>query len=227
MNWLPRFALPSRHSRETCSTGTSGRGRLFVYLAVTVIALLLSYQLVLNHESLSAVSRWAVGKRPASGIDHVESNPDTGATDQQLESQPPREKELVLAAMSYSNMSWVEENLPQWHTNIYRADVRPGKADLTVPVNKGNEAMVFLTFVSLSLLWSDYRRLTLVSVILLIVTRVCPTSWSSCMEVGINGITITHYMVCLLQDTMPLRSYLPVNLTMSHLIASRLRHLHQ
>ena len=149
MNWLPRFALPSRHSRETGSTGTTGRGRLFVYLAVTVIALLLSYQLVLNRESLSSVSRWAVGKGLAPGIDHAESNPETGTTDQQLESHPPREKELVLAAMSYSNMSWVQENVPQWHTNIYRADVPPGKADLTVPVNKGNEAMVFLTFVYL------------------------------------------------------------------------------
>lgn len=147
MNWLPRFALPSRHSRETGSTGTTGRGRLFVYLAVTLIALLLSYQIVLNRESLNSVSRWAVGKGLAPGIDHTESNPETGATDQQLESQPPREKELVLAAMSYSNMSWVQENVPQWHTNIYRADVPPGQADLTVPVNKGNEAMVFLTFV--------------------------------------------------------------------------------
>ncbi|GLI79833.1 hypothetical protein PoHVEF18_008174 [Penicillium ochrochloron] len=44
-------------------------------------------------------------------------------------------------------MSWVQENLPNWYTNIYRADVPPGEADLTVPVNKGNEAMVFLTYI--------------------------------------------------------------------------------
>lgn len=209
MNWLPHFALPNRHSRETGSTGTTGRGRLFVYLAVTVIALLLSYQLVLNRESLSSVSRWAVGKGLAPAVNHDESDPETGATQvQQLESPPPRKKELVLAAMSYSNMSWVQENVPQWYTNIYRADVPPGKADLTVPVNKGNEAMVFLTFVYLSLLWSDYRGLTSSSVILSIATRVFPTSWSSCMEVGISGITIIHYMVCILQDTVPLTTFI-------------------
>lgn len=58
----------------------------------------------------------------------------------------PREKELVIAAMSSSNMSWVEDHVPDdWYANIYRADLAPGEAELTVPVNKGNEAMVFLT----------------------------------------------------------------------------------
>lgn len=152
MNWFPRFIFPSRNARETGST--SGRGRVFVYLALTVIALLLSYQLVLNRESLSSVSRWATGKGLRPGVNHAESvvgiRPEDqnlgGESDDQQASQPLREKELVLAAMSYSDMSWVEENLPNWYTNIYRADVPPGEADLTVPVNKGNEAMVFLTY---------------------------------------------------------------------------------
>jgi hypothetical protein len=156
MNWLPRFTFPSRNARETGST--TGRGRLFVYLALTVIALLLSYQLVLNRESLSSVSRWATGKGLRPGVNHTEPIPEAhqeqgedqnsgGKSEEQPVLQQFREKELVLAAMSYSNMSWVQENLPNWYTNIYRADVPPGEADLTVPVNKGNEAMVFLTYV--------------------------------------------------------------------------------
>jgi hypothetical protein len=44
-------------------------------------------------------------------------------------------------------MSWVDENIPEWYTNIYRADASPEQADLTVPANRGNEAMVFLTYV--------------------------------------------------------------------------------
>jgi hypothetical protein len=152
MNWFPRFTFPSRNARE--SGPKSGRGRLFVYLALTVIALLLSYQLVLNRESFSSVSRWATGKGLRPGVNHPESV--AGAHDVVHNSggefdEQPREKELVLAAMSYSNMSWVQENLPDWYTNIYRADVPPGEADLTVPVNKGNEAMVFLTYVHLLL----------------------------------------------------------------------------
>ncbi|KAJ5907211.1 uncharacterized protein N7473_004127 [Penicillium subrubescens] len=148
MNWFPRFTFPSRNARDTGPK--TGRGRLFVYLALTVIALLLSYQLVLNRESLSSVSTWATGKGLRPGVNHTE--PVAGAHDEvhnpggKFEEQP-REKELVLAAMSYSDMSWVQENLPNWHTNIYRADVPPGEADLTVPVNKGNEAMVFLTYI--------------------------------------------------------------------------------
>jgi hypothetical protein len=126
-----------------------------VYLALTAIALLLSYQLVLNRESFSSVSRWAAGKGLTSAVNHAESNSQMQSgnqtsdvkTEEQLVAQQPRKKELVLAAMSYSNMSWVQENVPNWYTNIYRADVPPGEAALTVPVNKGNEAMVFLTYV--------------------------------------------------------------------------------
>ena len=60
-----------------------------------------------------------------------------------------KDKELVFAATSSSNMSWVQEELPSWTANIYRADDK--EAALTVPVNKGNEAMVYLTFVVTSI----------------------------------------------------------------------------
>lgn len=58
-----------------------------------------------------------------------------------------KDKELIFAATSMSDMSWVTEELPTWSANIYRTDAED--AVLPVPVNKGNEAMVYLTFVSL------------------------------------------------------------------------------
>lgn len=59
------------------------------------------------------------------------------------------QKELVIAAMKNSDMSWVEDNISaDWVVNIYRADLPEGEAEFTVPDNKGNEAMVYLTCVS-------------------------------------------------------------------------------
>lgn len=247
MNWLPRFAFPTRHSRETGSS--TGRRRLFVYLAVTVIALLLSYQLVLNREALSSVSQWAVGKGLAPAVEHVNPIPETGPTEDQpqepsenekadggpesqLESQRPQEKELVLAAMSYSNMSWVQENVPHWYTNIYRADVPPGEADLTVPVNKGNEAMVFLTFVylfpdmiprskadiDLSYIIDRYDSLPDVVVFM----HGGRYQWHN--DNPLYGMYLAEYRAL---DIFLLRNFFPTGLTRSCLTPSRLRHIHQ
>lgn len=65
-----------------------------------------------------------------------------------------KDKELVFAATSMSDMSWVVDELPTWSANIYRTDSED--AVLPVPVNKGNEAMAYLTFVPLA-----YSRLVL------------------------------------------------------------------
>ncbi|KAJ6115472.1 Protein of unknown function DUF3431 [Penicillium sp. IBT 16267x] len=64
-----------------------------------------------------------------------------------LSKHTPNEKELVVAAMKKSNMSWVDNHVSaDWVVRIYRADVPKGEAELTVPENKGNEAMVYLTY---------------------------------------------------------------------------------
>ncbi|KAJ5104341.1 hypothetical protein NUU61_001688 [Penicillium alfredii] len=60
-------------------------------------------------------------------------------------SPKPLETELVFAAMQSTDMSWVDEHLSDRRVSIYRAD-GPPEANLTVPVNKGDEAMVYLTF---------------------------------------------------------------------------------
>ncbi len=52
--------------------------------------------------------------------------------------------ELVVASVKAEDTSWFHTHLPSWHKNIYVAD-DPG-APLTVPRNKGREAMVYLTY---------------------------------------------------------------------------------
>ena len=51
--------------------------------------------------------------------------------------------EFVVASMKDDDTSWFKEYIPQWKANIYAVD--DPSAPLTVPENKGREAMVYLT----------------------------------------------------------------------------------
>lgn len=51
--------------------------------------------------------------------------------------------EMVIASMQRENVTWLHDYLKDWKKNIYVVD--DPKAPLTVPTNKGREAMVFLT----------------------------------------------------------------------------------
>ncbi|CAG8287734.1 unnamed protein product [Penicillium salamii] len=142
-------------SRARCLTPS----RIFLFLGLAATLLLLSYQLILyrsteelgvlvgnespNTESVSAP------EPPLSTTESVKQQPTPEPTPEPIpesipEPAPAPTKELVFAAMEASNMSWVEEHLPEWTANIYRADASQG---LTVPINKGNEAMVYLTYI--------------------------------------------------------------------------------
>ncbi|KAJ6155859.1 hypothetical protein N7470_006425 [Penicillium chermesinum] len=134
--------------------GVARRSRIFIYLALAVIALLLSYQLVLNHGSLESVSPW--GKTSVGGAKQDVAEPPTysvgslngthlNGTAASGGSPGTPEKELVVAAMRDSDMAWVAENVPDWTMTIYRADADKSEYNFTVPRNKGNEAMVYLT----------------------------------------------------------------------------------
>lgn len=156
----------------------AGRSRIFLYLGLTAVFLLASYQLILNRELLGSVADWATetafpSLADSSGDENGNGNGNGNATENEIATAigavnvtiptssesikiaptetpavpVPREKELVLAAMRSSNMSWVSDHLPGWYTNIYRADASPEEANLTVPANRGNEAMVYLTYV--------------------------------------------------------------------------------
>lgn len=113
------------------------RLRGFLYLVLGAVLLLLFY-LVLNQKAIG----FAAYLR-ADHIPHAIPLPKPNTPLNYL----PRVKELVLAAKLDSKMSWVEESLPGWRANIYRVDALANEAPLTVPVNKGNEAMPYLTYV--------------------------------------------------------------------------------
>jgi hypothetical protein len=53
--------------------------------------------------------------------------------------------ELVVASMKKENVTWLDNYLLDWKKNIYVVD--DPNAPLTVAVNKGREAMVFLTYI--------------------------------------------------------------------------------
>lgn len=133
MRW---FSSPLRDCVSPRDVSVS-RSRVFIYLGLAVTLLLLSYQLILDRGPDIGTSWTAIqGIIVAGDDDRFVPDP-----------VQPAEKELVLAAMQSSNMSWVEENLSDWQVNIYRADAKHEDVGLTVPVNKGNEAMVYLTYV--------------------------------------------------------------------------------
>lgn len=52
--------------------------------------------------------------------------------------------EIVVASMAEEDTTWLAEYLPEWKTNIYV--VNDARARLTVPMNKGRESMVYLTY---------------------------------------------------------------------------------
>jgi hypothetical protein len=54
------------------------------------------------------------------------------------------EKELVVASLVGDDISWLDEPFSDWKTNIYV--VNDPNASLTVPKNKGREAMAYLTY---------------------------------------------------------------------------------
>ncbi|TVY32702.1 hypothetical protein LOCC1_G008776 [Lachnellula occidentalis] len=53
-------------------------------------------------------------------------------------------KTFVVASLEKDDVSWLHKYLPEWHISRYVAD--NASANLTVPKNKGQEAMVYLTY---------------------------------------------------------------------------------
>jgi hypothetical protein len=61
----------------------------------------------------------------------------------ELSTQPAQTVELVISSLKKENASWYPVYFPRWKSNIYVVD--DPAAPLTVPQNKGHEAMVYLT----------------------------------------------------------------------------------
>ncbi|KAF2812534.1 uncharacterized protein BDZ99DRAFT_461206 [Mytilinidion resinicola] len=55
------------------------------------------------------------------------------------------EKELVVASLRGDDTSWLDDFFPDWIKSVYVAN--DNTAPLTVPVNKGREAMAYLTYI--------------------------------------------------------------------------------
>ncbi|VUC20656.1 unnamed protein product [Clonostachys rosea] len=70
------------------------------------------------------------------------SRPETESTPKK---STENDVEMVVASMKKENTTWLYDYLLDWKKNIYVVD--DPTAALTVPVNKGREAMVFLTYI--------------------------------------------------------------------------------
>lgn len=57
----------------------------------------------------------------------------------------PHKQAIVVASLQADETSWIHEHLPEWYLFRYVADDK--HAELSVPENKGREAMVYLTYV--------------------------------------------------------------------------------
>jgi hypothetical protein len=53
--------------------------------------------------------------------------------------------EIVVASLQSEDTAWVHRHLPDWSRSVYIVD--DPSAELTVPKNKGREAMVYLRYV--------------------------------------------------------------------------------
>lgn len=53
------------------------------------------------------------------------------------------EKRLVVASLKADDTTWLQRRLPQWPVSRYIVDDKD--ANLTVPIKKGRESMVYLT----------------------------------------------------------------------------------
>jgi hypothetical protein len=51
--------------------------------------------------------------------------------------------QFVVSSLKNDDTAWLGQNFPDWKTNVYVVD--DNAAPLKVPVNKGREAMVYLT----------------------------------------------------------------------------------
>ena len=75
--------------------------------------------------------------------------------------KPQFRTELVVASLKGDDTSWLHEHFPDWKANIYIVDDQ--KAEMTVPTNKGREAMVYLTWVQIALVQQIPNRIFTVS----------------------------------------------------------------
>lgn len=68
-----------------------------------------------------------------------------------IEKPAPERIMLVVASQTTDNTTWLDGSFPSWEKSVYLTDA---PSNLSVPVNKGRESMVYLTFVTLSMIYT-------------------------------------------------------------------------
>ena len=119
-SFLKTLPLPSLGSRHVI------RAAVFM---VVIFTLLLSY-VYFDRPSPTEI-----------GTDIPQQSPANGYPDLPAAKGP--HVEFVVASLKGDDTSWFAQFIPQWKANIYVVDDHT--APLTVPENKGHEAMVYLT----------------------------------------------------------------------------------
>lgn len=113
---------------------------------ILLIVVLLSLVLLYNFRS---ASRWTSTTGLGEDVDSGTANALATsavpvAMTAPLISLQRREKELVVASLKVDDVAWLYDNITEWTKNVYVVD--DPSANLTVPVNKGRESMVYLTY---------------------------------------------------------------------------------
>ncbi|KAK7980371.1 hypothetical protein PG989_012828 [Apiospora arundinis] len=136
-----------------------GRALLFCFTLLCIFFLFILYH---DYYTAGFGSRATIeAAAAAAGLQHVSPSittppPPKDGKEQQSQSQslrePPPEVEIVAASLKSDDTSWFHRHLPaEWSKRIYVVDADATAAGapslLTVPKNKGREAMVYLTHI--------------------------------------------------------------------------------
>lgn len=106
--------------------------RTVVLLLVAATTLILLY--------LSAISDAA----PYSSVSSLWNSTATADNEEEPEPENPTVA-IVVPKQTHENTTWIEQSFPEWTKYIYEVDDR--HAPLTISLNKGREAMTYLTYV--------------------------------------------------------------------------------
>ncbi|KAK8087249.1 hypothetical protein PG994_002223 [Apiospora phragmitis] len=125
-------------------------------LLLSFTLLCLCFLILLYHHHTAGFDSHVVAVNPAgdsTGSQVAAVVPTTKEQEQQQQrppplQEPPPDVEIVAASLNSDDTSWFQRHLQQeWSKRIYVVDADDDAAPLTVPKNKGREAMVYLTHI--------------------------------------------------------------------------------
>jgi hypothetical protein len=121
----------------------SGKARPAVFLSLTTVCAAAFY--LIYRESFSWADTSDLSHMEWSTLPHQE-HPDP----QQKNDLHSDQVVLVVASQTTDNTTWLKTHFPSWKKAIYLTDV---PSNLSVPVNKGREGMVYLRYAFKAIAW--------------------------------------------------------------------------